>query len=130
MTKYFVEYRPFVQNRYFVLIVFQRCKKYIIFFGKQYIIKDYSPQKIKNEQKQKFITKPIKKNFKKVCVSITSKDVKTKKRNYANTKNKIMSDRDRQRKKGYMKNSYCKRKKMINHLINRVEEIETACFSK
>ena len=41
-----------------------------------------------------------------------------------------MSDRDRQRKKGYMKNSCCKRKKMINHLINRVEEIETACFSK
>ena len=56
--------------------------------------------------------------------------MKTKKRNYANTKNKIMSDRDRQREKGYMRNSYCERKKLWNHLINRVEEIENICFSK
>ena len=35
-----------------------------------------------------------------------------------------MSDNDIGIKKYYMKNYYCKRKNLLNHLINQVEELE------
>ena len=35
-----------------------------------------------------------------------------------------MSDEDRERKKSYMRNYYYKRKNLLNHLINHVEELE------
>ena len=43
-----------------------------------------------------------------------------------NTKN--MSEEDRERRKEYMKNYYYKRKDLLIHLINRVEELENIFF--
>ena len=50
------------------------------------------------KQEPKTITKPIKKNCKKDCVSLFEYG-EMRKRNYANTRNKNMSDADRERKK-------------------------------
>ena len=40
-----------------------------------------------------------------------------------------MSDRDRERKKEYMRNYYYMKKK-LNHLINRLEELENVSLNK
>ena len=40
-----------------------------------------------------------------------------------------MSHDDRERKK-YMRSYYYKRKNLLNHLINRVEELENVSFNK
>ena len=37
-----------------------------------------------------------------------------------------MSDEDREKKKSYMRNYYYKRKNLLNHLINRVEDLENS----
>ena len=39
-----------------------------------------------------------------------------------------MSDADRERNKEYMKKYYYKRKKLSNHLIHRVEELENVLY--
>ena len=49
---------------------------------------------------------------------------------YINIRNKNMSDTDRKRKKEHLKEYYYKRKKLLNHLINCVEELENVCLNK
>ena len=74
--------------------------------------------------KAKHSTKPIKKNYKNDRESILEvflKMKKLKKRNYM--KNKNMLGTGREGKKEYTKNYYYKRKKLLNHLINSVEEL-------
>ena len=70
----FVEYRQFVLI--FALVrtailfrFFPRYKRLIFFFNN--IIEDHSPKWKTKKQKQRSITKPIKKNFKKDCDSVT-----------------------------------------------------------
>ena len=41
-----------------------------------------------------------------------------------------MSDADRKREKEYMRNYYYKRKKLSNHLINCIEELENISLNK
>ena len=41
-----------------------------------------------------------------------------------------MSDVNREIKKKHMKNYYYKRKNLLNHLINCVEELESVCLNK
>ena len=41
-----------------------------------------------------------------------------------------MSDLDQKRRKEFMKNYYYKRKKLLNDLINRAEELENVCSSR
>ena len=41
-----------------------------------------------------------------------------------------MSDEDIERKKEYIRNYYYKRKNLLNHLINRIEELENVNFNK
>ena len=41
-----------------------------------------------------------------------------------------MLDEDRESKKEYMRNYYYKRKHLINHLINCVEELENVSLNK
>ena len=57
-----------------------------------------------------------------------SEDEKCKKVNYANIGNKNMSDADREINKEYMKKYYYKRKKLSNHLIHRIEELENVLY--
>ena len=57
-----------------------------------------------------------------------SEDKEIKKRNYANAKNKNMSETDKERKKEHMKNHH-KRKDLLNYLINRVKELENICLN-
>ena len=51
-------------------------------------------------------------------------DGKIKKRNYANNGNKNMAEKERERKKDYMRNYCYKRKNLLNHVISCVEELE------
>ena len=51
-----------------------------------------------------------------------SEDKKLKKGTHANNINKSMTDEYRERKKGYLKKYYHKRKDLLNHLISHVEE--------
>ena len=53
-----------------------------------------------------------------------------KKGNYANSKNKFISDRNRERKEECVKNYYHKREKLWNDLINRIEKLENVSLSK
>ena len=41
-----------------------------------------------------------------------------------------MSDEDIERKKEYIRNYCYKRKNLLNHLINRIEELENVNFNK
>ena len=41
-----------------------------------------------------------------------------------------MPDADSERKREYMQNYYYKRKKLLNHLLNYVEELENVCLNK
>ena len=43
---------------------------------------------------------------------------------------KSMRDEDRERKKEYMRNYFDKIKKILNHLINRVEELKNVSLKK
>ena len=52
---------------------------------------------------------------------------KLTKKNYAYTRNKGMSDANREIEKEYMKNYYNKRRKLLIHLTNYVEELENIC---
>ena len=54
---------------------------------------------------------------------------KIKKRNYANIRNKYMSDEDRKRKKEHTKNHYYK-KNLKHRLINLVEELGNVSLNK
>ena len=58
------------------------------------------------------------------CYRNLSENKQIKKRNYANNKNKNMTDEGRERKKEYLKNYYNKRKKLLNHLINQTGILE------
>ena len=57
-------------------------------------------------------------------------DEKIKKRNYPNNGNKNMSEKERGRKKEYMRNHYYERKNLLNHVINCVEELENVSLNK
>ena len=59
-----------------------------------------------------------------------SEDKEIKKRNYTNTRNENISVEDRGSKKEYMKNYYYKIQNFLNHLINRVEELENFSLKK
>ena len=74
----------------------------------------------------------IKKNFKKDRAGIIEIFLKMRKlkKDYPNTKNKNMSDLDRERKKEYIKNYNCKIKNLLIHLINCVKESESICLNK
>ena len=41
-----------------------------------------------------------------------------------------MTDTERERKKEYLKICYYKRKNLLYHLINRVEELNNVCLNK
>lgn len=61
---------------------------------------------------------------------LLKKKKKTKKRNYADIRNKNMSHMHGERRKKYWKNNYYQRKCLFNHLINGVEELTNVCLSK
>ena len=49
---------------------------------------------------------------------------KLKIRNYADSKNKNMSDVDKEIKRVCIKNYFLLKNKLLNHLINRVEKVD------
>ena len=91
------------------------------------IIEDFSPKWKTKNQKQKSITKPVKKNYKKDCktiIEIFLKMEKSKKEMMLTIEIKIHQIRIEKEKKEYMRNDYHKRKNLLNHLIICVEESE------
>ena len=111
IKNYFVEYKQFILI--FTLVTaaifsnfysFPHYKKYIFLFSN--IIEDYSPEWKTKKQKQKIITEAIKKTSERFqeYFSNLSEDEKIKEINYANNRNKNMSDEDKERKKEYMRN--------------------------
>ena len=76
---------------------------------------------------QNVITKQIKKNWKKDHVSVIEIFLKIRilnKEIMVILKTKNMSYGDGERKEEHMKSYYNKRKNLLNHLINRVEELQ------
>ena len=99
------------------------------FFVQQHTVEDYCTKKMDKSK----ITQPIKKLQKTLCEYYRdlSEDEKINQENYANTKSKNTSGGDRERKKySCMKNYSCKRKKLLNHLPNLVEELRKVCLNK
>ena len=97
------------------------------------IIEDFSPKWKTKNQKQKSITKPIKKNYKKDCktiIEIFLKMEKSKKEMMLTIEIKIHQIRIEKEKKEYMRNDYYKRKNLLNHLIICVEELEKVSHYK
>ena len=93
-------------------------------FAQQYIIEDYS-LKIRENKKQehKNVTKPLKENKNKDSMSVIEIFLKMrtlKKGIMLTLKWKHVISRKKKKKK----NCYCKWKKLLNHLINSVEELE------
>ena len=89
-------------------------------------IEGRSPKWKTKKQKQKSITKPIKKNCKKDHENIIEIFLKMRKleKNYANNRNENISDKNRETENEYMRNYYYKSKNLLNHLINCVEKLE------
>ena len=54
----------------------------------------------------------------------------SEKKKNANARYKNMSDAERERKTEHMKNYYYKRKKLLNHVTDRVEELEKVNLNK
>ena len=82
--------------------------------------------------KQKLVTKPSLKNTKSFVRELRnlSEGEKIKNINYAENRNKTMSDAGGKRKIEYMKNYCFKRKKLLHCLLNRIDKFQNVCTSK
>ena len=100
----------------------------------QYLIQYYTTDRINNDIKRASISYQANKEnelkqFREYYRNL-SWEKRKKKSNYANIKNKYISDTDRKRTNKYLKYYWYGIKNLLNHLIKCVEKIESVYCNK